>query len=74
MSTYLVSSGGIENYRVKAKTRKLAAFKAIDENENVTLGALIMVEKEGEHVDKNVYFSTTTLLEEMGYVVDSENE
>lgn len=75
MKTYYVSTGGIDNYKVEEETVKLAALKAIRENNDKQLGLLASVVPEGGTEEKDgIYFLVLPLLEAVGLMSYEQSE
>lgn len=70
MQTYIVNSGAIKDFEVKAISPRVAAMIAINENSNKALAEVIMVEEKGGHPDDDVLMLTTYVLEHMGFEVE----
>jgi hypothetical protein len=66
MAKYRVQTGSL-NVTVEAKNHRMAAIKAIDENEPKSLGLIISTLKEGDKIDDELFIKTEYLLECMGF-------
>lgn len=55
---------------VEAKNHKMAAIKAIDENNPESLGTLISVLKENDSEDNETFFLSESILNDMGFEVE----
>lgn len=73
MAKYLVQSAEMQ-VTVEAKNHRMAAIKAIDENNPGALGALISVLKEGDTEDDEVYMKSEFVLECMGFKISQKEK
>jgi hypothetical protein len=67
MANYNVRSGDIDVV-IEAKNHKMAIILAIDKLNPSSLGVLVACKKEEDDDDDEVYFSTISVLEDMGFI------
>lgn len=60
---------GVMDAVVFAKNHRMAAIKAIDENNPKALGIIISVHREGDSPDDELFMKTEFILECMGFEV-----
>lgn len=68
MSKYRVQTGSLD-VTVEAKNHRMAAIKAIDENNPKSLGLIVSILKEGDSLDDELFMKSEFILECMGYQV-----
>lgn len=68
MPKYKVKSGSL-NVTIEAQNHRMAAIKAIDENNHAKLGLLISILEDGKPLDKEIYMKAEFVLNCMGFVV-----
>ena len=66
MSKYRVQTGSLDVI-IEAKNHRMAAIKAIDENNPKSLGLIVSVLKEGDSIDDEIFMKSEFILECMGF-------
>lgn len=66
MSKYRVQTGAMD-VTVEAKNHRMAAIKAIDENNPKSLGLIVAILKEGDSIDDELFMKSEFILECMDY-------
>ena len=66
MSKYRVQTASVD-VTVEAKNHRMAAIKAIDENNPKALGVIVSVLKEGDSIDDEIFMKSEFILECMGF-------
>ncbi len=66
MSRYRVQTGSLD-VTVEAKNHRMAAIKAIDENNPKSLGLIVSILKEGDSLDDELFMKSEFILECMGF-------
>ena len=66
MEKYRVQTGSLD-VTVEAKNHRMAAIKAIDENNPKSLGLIVSVLKEGDSSDEELFMKSEFILECMGF-------
>lgn len=66
MSKYRVQSGTMD-VTVEATNHRMAAIKAIDENNPKSLGLIVSILKDGDNLDDELFMKSEFILECMGY-------
>lgn len=70
MEKYRVQTGLLD-VTVEAKNHRMAAIKAIDENNPTSIGILISVLKVGDSLDDEIFMKSEFILNCMGFNLDS---
>ena len=66
ISKYRVQTGSLD-VTVEAKNHRMAAIKAIDENNPKSLGLIVSILKEGDSLDDELFMKSEFILECMGF-------
>ena len=66
MVKYRVQTGSLD-VTVEAKNHRMAAIKAIDENNPKSLGLIVSVLREGDSSDDELFMRTEFILDCMGF-------
>lgn len=72
MKTWIIKTGGMK-WRVKAKTPQMATMIALHLNEE-PIGLLVSAKEKGKSKNSQVYYNSSTLLENIGFKVNKIRE